>query len=239
MKKVLWDELRRTEIEQAVKDDAIVIIPTGSTEQHGVHLPLNTDANTSFEIAKRTAEAIDDFPVLVLPPLWMGYSPMHMTRHGTITLKYHTLVEVLTQVGESVYAHGFKRVLFLNGHGGNIGAIASLRMKLAYESHCPPSMALGWWQVPSIAKLGPIQDHAGEIETSLQLYLQPELVDKDSLSWTEGVLGDPSKGTAERGEGIIKDVVNDLVKFLGDFRDGKLDDVWGWTEKPMAGKKDV
>jgi creatinine amidohydrolase len=74
---------------------------------------------------------------------------MHMTRHGAISLKYHTLVEVLTQVAESVYAHGFKKLLLLNGHGGNISAVGAMRMMLAYEYNFPPSVSIEWWRFPS------------------------------------------------------------------------------------------
>jgi creatinine amidohydrolase len=162
---------------------------------------------------------------------------MHMTRHGAISLKYHTLVEVLTQVAESVYAHGFKKLLLLNGHGGNISAVGAMRMILAYELSCPPSVALFWAQLPSQPK--PTKEHAGELETSYQLYLQPELVDKDSLFWTEGVFGDPSKATRERGERMIKDAVIDLVKILRDYHDDKLDDEWGWSKEVMVGRKEV
>lgn len=90
MKKVLWQELRRPEFEEAIKADAIVIIPVGSIEQHGNHLPVNTDTNCCFTIAQRAALAIEEFPVLVLPPIWTGYSPYHMAYTGTITLTYHT-----------------------------------------------------------------------------------------------------------------------------------------------------
>ena len=237
MKKVLWEELRRPEFEQAVKDNAVVIIPTGATEQHGSHLPVNTDSNICFSIAKRAAEAADDFPILILPVIWSAYSPMHMTRHGAISLKNNTLTEVLTQVAESVYAHGFKKVLFLNSHGGNMGPIASMRMKLAYESNCPPCLAVTYFHLPSTPKVK--AEHAGMLETSMQLYLQPELVDKESLCWTEGVFGDPSKATREMGKEIIEGLTNDLVKVCRDFRDGKLDDGWGWTEEVMVGRKDV
>ena len=69
MKKILWGELRRTEFEELAKANAVVIIPVGSTEQHGNHLPINTDANCCFVIAQRAAQAIDEFPVLVLPTI--------------------------------------------------------------------------------------------------------------------------------------------------------------------------
>jgi creatinine amidohydrolase len=239
MKKVLWEEMRRTEIEQAAKDDAIVIIPTGSIEQHGAHLPLNTDNITGFTIAKRAAEAINDFPVLVLPSIWTGYSPEHMSYAGTITLKFQTYVDVLSQVAACVYAHGFKKILFINSHGGNRFAVGSMRIKLAYEDNFPPSVSIEWWRLPSVeTKINLVDDsHAGNGPTSIQLYLQPELVDKDSLFWSKGVFGDPSKATREYGERIIKDYVNGLMKMLRDYHDGKLDDGWGWSEEPVVGRK--
>jgi len=237
-KKVLWEEFRRTEFEQAVKDDAVVILALGSIEQHGDHLPVNTDTKQCFEIAKRAAEVVDDFPVLVLPAMWLGYSQEHMCRPGAITLKFHTYIEVLTEVAECVYAHGFKKVLFLNGHGGNLAAASALRIKLAFESHCPPSVLKTWFMLPSLPEL-PSDGHAGPSETSTNLYLQPDLVDKDNLHWAEGVFGDPSLGTKELGEEIINTAANELVKVLRDFHEGKIDDGWGWSEEPMVGGKGV
>ena len=106
-RKVLWEELRRTEFEQFVKKDAIVIIPVASIEQHGEHLPVNTDSHACFMIAKKAAEAINDFPVLVTPAIWTGYSPMHMSYPGSITLKFETLVRLLTDVAVSIHTQGF------------------------------------------------------------------------------------------------------------------------------------
>lgn len=250
MKKVLWEELRRPEFEQALAGDAVVIIPVGSTEQHGDHLPVNTDANSCFQVAKRAAEAIDDFPVLVMPPIWTGYSLEHMAYPGAISLKHHTFVELLSQVAVSVYTHGFKKILFLNGHGGNTSVVAAMRTKLAYEESFPPSLALGWWEFPALAKeavrsvekdIGPHgpTGHAGEIETSVQLYLQPELVDKDAMVWSKGVFGDPAYGTMEKGERLISAAVNGLVQVLKEYHDGKIDDGWGWREECFVGRKDV
>lgn len=226
MKKVHWEEMRRTEIEEAAKANAVVIIPVGSTEQHGNHLPINTDANCCSDIAQRAAQAVDEFPVLVTPTIWMGFSPHHMAYPGTITLKYHTLVEVLTQVVASVHAHGFKKILILNGHGGNRGIVDSLRFKLTYEDGIP-LVGYSYWEMPSVTEkllklaqtdegLGKkdIIGHAGEVETSLQLYLQPELVDIESAAKAPGVMGDPTSGTREKGEYIVNTAVNALVKIL-------------------------
>ncbi len=246
MKEVLWQKLRRTEFEKAVEADAIVIIPVGSTEQHGHHLPINTDANCCFTIAQRAAQAIDDFPVLVLPPVWTGYSPHHMAHPGTITLKYHTFVEMLTQIATSIYAHGFKKILFLNGHGGNSPAVASLRTKLAAEEGVS-AMGYNYWEIPSvpeqIMKIVSQSDkgfagHSGEMETSLQLYLQPELVDMAAATWVPGVWGDPSTGTREEGENIVNTVVSALVKMLRDYHSGKLEDDLVWRREVRDEVKD-
>jgi creatinine amidohydrolase len=238
MKEVSWGKLRRPEIENAAKAGGIVIIPVASIEQHGNHLPVNTDANCCFEIAKRAAQAIDEFPLLVLPPIWTGYSPHHMTYPGSITLKYHTFVDLLTQVATSVHAHGFKKILFLNGHGGNSAIVAAMRIKLAAEEGFS-CIATTYWDLPSVS--GQIKKvsqsdkgfigHAGEIETSLQLFLQPELVDQGAATWSPGVWGDPSTGAREKGESIVKVVVDALVKLLREYHSGILEDRLVWRKE--------
>lgn len=246
VKKVLWQELRRTEFEQAVKANAIVIIPVASIEQHGEHLPVNTDANTCFTIAQRAAQAIDEFPVLVLPLIWTGYSPMHMSYPGTITLKYHTFVELLTQVAVSVYAQGFRKILFLNGHGGNETVINAMQRKLVAEDGVPGTAGYTWWHIPSVAEEIKIISeshqnsiyHAGELETSIQLYLQPDLVNKDAAVWVRGVLGDPSTGTREKGERLVNAAKDALVEILRDYYSGKLLEREVWGKAVFEGRKE-
>ena len=231
MKKVLWATLRRPEFESAVKADGIVIIPVGSTEQHGNHLPINTDANCCFTIAQRAALLIDEFPVLVLPPIWTGYSPRHMSYPGSISLKFHTFVELLTQVAASVHAHGFRKILFLNGHAGNSPAVAAMRNKLAAEEGVS-CVGYNYWDLSSVLERMKIVSqsdkgfigHSGEIETSLQLYLQPELVDMDTATGVPGVWGDPSTGAREKGESIVNAAVNGLVKIIRDYHSGSLEE---------------
>jgi creatinine amidohydrolase len=240
MKEVLWEKLRRPEIENASKAGGIVIIPVASMEQHGNHLPVNTDANCCFEIAKRAAQAIDEFPLLVLPPIWTGYSPHHMTYPGSITLKYHTFVELLTQVATSVHAHGFKKIFFLNGHGGNSAIVAAMRTKLAAEEGFS-SIGYNYWDLPSVPeqiKMVSQSDkgfigHSGEAETSLQLYLQPELVDRGAATWAPGVWGDPSTGAREKGERIFNVAVDALVKILREYHSGILEDRLIWRKEVL------
>jgi creatinine amidohydrolase len=231
MKKIFWQELRRPEFEAVLQINAVVIIPVASTEQHGAHLPVNTDANICYTVAQRAAQETEEFPVLVLPVIWMGYSPHHMAFPGTITLKFHTFVDVLSQVATSIYEHGFKRILFLNGHGGNAPMVNAMRRELAAQRGMSV-VGYNYWQLPGVAEemkaaskvdkgaLG----HAGEMETSAQLYLQPELVDAAECEWGPGVKGDPSSGTCEEGERVINAAVRGLVKILADYHRGILEE---------------
>ena len=238
MKKVLWEQMRRTEFAQAAKTDAVVIIPVASTEQHADHLPINTDTNVCSTIAKRAADAVEEFPVLVMPPVWMGYSPHHMVHAGSITLTYHTFVEVLTELAVCVYSHGFKKILFLNGHGGNSAIIAGLRTKLEAEKNVPV-IGYTYWELPGVTqKMKEISEtdkgfigHSGEMETSLQLYLQPALVDTSRAEWAPGAFGDPSSGTREKGKRLINVVVDALIATLREFHNGKLEDKLFWRKE--------
>ncbi len=238
MKKILWEQMRRTEFEAAVRADAVVIIPVASIEQHANHLPINTDTNICSTIARRAAEAVEEFPVLVLPPVWTGYSPHHMKHPGSITLKFHTFVEVLSEVAACVHAHGFKKILFLNGHGGNSPVIAGLRTKLGTEDNVP-AVGYTYWELPGVSeqmkKLTETDKgfigHAGELETSLQLYLQPDLVDLDAAEWAPGGYGDPSSGTREKGERFVDIVVTALIATLKQFHDGTLEDRLVWRKE--------
>jgi creatinine amidohydrolase len=238
MKKILWEEFRRTEFEAAVKDNAVVIIPVASIEQHADHLPINTDTNICFSIAMRAAQVIEDFPVLILPPVWTGYSPHHMEFPGSITLKYHTFVEVLTQVAISVHAHGFENILFLNGHGGNSPIVASIQRKLAAEEKIT-AFSYDYWQLPTVNEyMKKISEsdkgrigHSGEMETSFQLYLRPELVDNAAVKWAPGAKGDPTFGSRDKGERLFAAIVDALINVLRDCHSGKLEETLKWRKE--------
>jgi creatinine amidohydrolase len=238
MKKVMWQEMRRTEFEEAVKENAVIIIPVGSTEQHGEHLPVNTDVNCCYSIAKKAAETVDDFPVLILPPVWTGYSPHHMAYHGTITVKLDTFLELLSGIAKSVHAHGFKNILFLNGHGGNTPAVAVMRNKLSGEEGFPV-IGYDYFALPGVAQemkrlietdKGVI-GHSGECETSMELFLQPELVDESKAKWMPGVKGNPIAGSRSKGERLFNFIVGSLVQVLRDYHSGKLENDLVWRKE--------
>ncbi len=235
MKNVLWEQLKRTDFQEYVAADAVVIIPVGSMEQHGWHLPVNTDTNCCYSIAKAAAERVDHVKVLVLPPIWTGYSPHHMQMEqaeGTITLGFHTFADVLTDVAASVYAHGFRKIMFLNGHGGNTAIVTAVRIKLGEEKRIPSVHGFTYWELPDVPELmrsmsetdkGSI-GHAGEFETSLQLFLQPELVDMDVAEWVSGTRGDPTSASREKGKTVFDAVVQSLSDVIRRYHAGEYDD---------------
>jgi creatinine amidohydrolase len=238
MREVLWERLKRTDIQQAANTGAVVIIPVASLEQHANHLPLNTDANIVSTIAQRAARETEAFPVLVLPTIWSGFSPHHMPYPGSVTLKYHTFVDVLTQVAASVQAHGFRKILLLNGHGGNSSIVAGMRTKLATEDGVSV-VGYDYWSLPSMAQAmrslcttdrGSV-GHAGEFETSVQLRLQPELVETREAAWVPGAFGDPSAATAEKGERLMQAAVAALVELLRTYHSGELEDRLQWRRQ--------
>ncbi len=167
-----WQELDKLRIK--AKDT--IIIPVGSTEQHGRHLPLGTDTMVATMLAVDAAEKAQ---VLVAPPLWYGWSPHHMVLPGTITLRPEVLIEVLYDVMESLGKHGFKRFIVINGH-----RIVNIPwMQIAAER---AQRLLGIKVVifdpayMSKEVVGPLGfgavGHSEEIESSHMLYKHPELV---------------------------------------------------------------
>lgn len=156
---------------------------------------------------------------------------MHMAYPGTITLKFNTFVNLLTDVAVSIYAHGFRKLFFLNGHGANEFIIKAMRSKLANEEHVPSVIGYNWWGIPPVTEemknisqsdKGSI-GHAGELETSIRMYLRPELVNSNAAVWVRGVWGDPSTGTRDKGERLISVAVDALVKILREYHSGELD----------------
>jgi creatinine amidohydrolase len=173
---VLWQKLRRGEVRTAAEAGGLVLLPLGAVEQHGPHLPLDTDSFTAFTVCVRAAEQVRDFPVLVLPPIWWGLSPYWMAFPGTLTLAPETLLALIVDLAGSVAAHGFRRLVVVNGHGGNDGLIQAAAVKASRGDI--QVAALSYWSlIPDVLAKVAERDggdigHAGELETSIQLHLQ-------------------------------------------------------------------
>jgi creatinine amidohydrolase len=101
-KKVLWQEMLRHELLAAVADRGVVIVPVGSIEQHGPHCPQDVDISIPYHLAIRAADAINDFPVVVAPPITYGFTHYNLGEIGTITLGLETFIAVLGDVARSI-----------------------------------------------------------------------------------------------------------------------------------------
>ena len=144
-KKVLWQELLRHELLTALEQQPVVIVPVGSVEQHGPHCPQDVDISIPYHLAIKTADAIDDFPVIVAPPVTYGFTHYNMGEVGTISLALETFIAVLCDVSRSIWANGFHRIILLNGHGGNEQPTWAAAVKLAEEDVWP--VALTYWKM--------------------------------------------------------------------------------------------
>jgi creatinine amidohydrolase len=120
-------ELTSDEIAGARDGNAVVLVPVGATEQHSRHLPVETDHFLAHKVAHLAAPRVTSVPVLVAPTLPFGFSPHHVSHAGTISLRLDTYLSVLGDIATSLANSGFRRIVFVNGHGGNN---APLRAKI-------------------------------------------------------------------------------------------------------------
>jgi creatinine amidohydrolase len=129
---VLWQDLTDREIALARDAGAIVLVPVGAIEQHAGHLPVETDIALSTAISVSAARRLDR-PVLVAPPLPYGFSPHHLSRPGTISLRLQTFLTVVREIVVSIVQSGFPRVIIVNGHGGNSAPLRALAGELVTD----------------------------------------------------------------------------------------------------------
>jgi creatinine amidohydrolase len=158
------------------KAGGIAIIPVGSVEQHGYHLPLGTDTMVAMMLAEDAAKATE---TLVVPPLWFGWSPHHMVLPGTITIRPEILIEVLYDVIGSLKCHGFSKFVVINGHRiVNIAWMqiaaerAQRQLGVKVVLFDPAFMSK---ELVSQLEYGPV-GHSEEIETAHMMYKHPDLV---------------------------------------------------------------
>jgi len=183
---VKYGELNWTQIEDA--SHKVVVLPLGSLEQHGYHLPLLTDTMIGAEITRRAEEALGDEAVF-LPMLWVGASDHHRAFPGTVSASNHVYVDLLVDMIESIIAGGFRRIFLLNSHGGNItpGRMAIYDVQLSHRDMPDLYLAFSsWWTLAAeqVAALTNVRQemvtHACEQESSMILRLRPELVRMDA-----------------------------------------------------------
>lgn len=187
MTEIEWRRLRADELRERAAQDTLVILPIGSLEQHGPHLPVEVDSVLGKAVALRTARAMSERgqSVLVLPMLWTGLSEHHMSFGGTITLDLPAFNAVIECVCRSVLRHGFKRIVLLNGHGGNDNALRNCADELSVKLDAPIVQFTYWYAaaepIRAILETQQGLSHACEAETSMMMALRPELVAEERI----------------------------------------------------------
>lgn len=189
-----WSGRTYPEIDDvAEKEGSILVLPIGSIEQHGHHLPTATDTILVDAIAQHGAERVsEDVPLLVTEPLWAGYSPHHQSIGGTLTLEFDTLLRAVEDLAAGAVDLGFDALVLLNGHGGNISLVNAAVSTIGTEHDTVEVSSLTYFQLAN-SFIDEIRDsgaggisHGGEFETSLMLHLRPDLVREDEIRRTYG-----------------------------------------------------
>lgn len=178
-----YGHLTNVEMKQAIADRRVILIPIGSMESHGEHLPVDTDCTIAYHFAVEAARRIPD-QVLVTPLIPFTFDAHFMDYPGTITVQSDTLINYLMDVGKSIAHHGFKRLIFVNGHGTNIPylTIVSLRLSIETPALCTHVSSLSHQETMKELRESSFPggiSHACEMETSLMLYVDGEHVHMD------------------------------------------------------------
>ena len=184
-----WADLTTQDFARAIQNGlaarTIAVLPVAATEQHGPHLPLSVDTVLADGVVAATLPHVpEDLNVLFLPTQAVGLSPEHMQFPGTLTLKAETVIQLWTQLGESVARAGINKLVLLNAHGGQVGVMdivaRDLRARLGMLVY-----SVNWFNLPLLDAQGKDINaqfsaeehrfgiHAGEVETSMMLALNP------------------------------------------------------------------
>jgi creatinine amidohydrolase len=234
---LLLSDLGWPDVQEYLRRDDRMILVVGSTEQHGRHMTFASDVWQPWEIACRVS---DRTGVLVAPSLNYGMSLHHLGFPGSLSLRPQTLASAIMDLLESAYEHGFRRILLLNGHGGNTAAIQTALAESLNELH-GLQVRLGiWWHEPEVKAVmeaafpGEAGGHANASETSMVLAIRPDVVRLDRAEhspdapspgfltrqvfmdyFPHGVIGsDPRKASAEVGERALTAAVEVYEKLL-------------------------
>lgn len=226
----------------------VALIPVGATEQHGPNMALETDTAIAFRLSLRLAETV--YPRgIVTPPLSYGVSYHHMSFPGTLTLSPETFQAVVLEVIESLRQHGIENFFIVDGHAGNQGALDVLMTKLRFQMGLNAAYLFYFTLVDDVIREGVKTErwgHACEVEASVGLALQPDLVRNAELAMGKlrsgplpysvatdrlrlgvplafdeitdnGALGDAREASEAFGHHIVEAVVERSVRFLDRF----------------------
>jgi creatinine amidohydrolase/Fe(II)-dependent formamide hydrolase-like protein len=252
----LWGELTWSDAAERFKQVDIALLPVGAIEQHGPHLPLDTDAFDAEHLASHVAGACSDPKPFVLPLISYGVSYHHDDFKGTISISNETLSRLVYEIGMSAAKNGIRKLVILNAHGGNSPALNYAAQMINRDARIFACVDTGETSdVDIYNSIGTPNDvHAGEIETSTTLAVRPHLVkmeralksvpefssryldftSKRGISWyaytrkisATGIMGDPTKADAQKGERIWEIMIAHLVAFIEDLKHMSLDEIY-------------
>ena len=254
--KYLYGEMTWPEIKDAAAAEKVAVVPVATIEDHGRHLPVDTDVRLCVAACDEAVSSAADRAVLV-PPINHGYSPHHMDFPGPITIGAETFVRYGVDVCRSLVYHGFRRILIVNGHGSNTPFVDIIARLTVVETGALAA-AVNYWAAPGVREVAESfresdkvggMNHACEFETSIYLALRPELVDMSKAVreishrptknyWTDlvagdgplmmmehwsaisetGVMGDPTKASAEKGKLLLAAAARGLVELIDEIR---------------------
>ncbi|WP_020529395.1 creatininase family protein [Flexithrix dorotheae] len=252
----LWEKLTWEELDEKLKVSDTAILPCGAIEQHGPHLPVDIDYYDANYLARKVAEACSEPKPLVIPPIPFGVSYHHEDFKGTISVSNDALSKFVYDIGMSLAQNGIKKLIIINGHGDNAPTLNYAAQMINRDAHIFVCVDTGETSDEDLYHLidTPNDIHAGEIETSTTLALRPEMVKMDkavnetlkfgstyldftserSVSWyvrtkkisESGIMGDPTKATAEKGKKMWDIMIAHLVKFVEEIKSSKLEDLY-------------
>ena len=252
----LWAELRWPEAKRRLAEVDLALIPVGAIEQHGPHLPLDTDAYDAERLCREVAVLCSQPRPLVLPLLPYGVSYHHEDFPGTVSISPETLSKMVYEIGMSVAKQGITKLVIVNGHGGNGPALHFAAQKINRDAHIFTCVDTGETSDVEIDKLTTTKNdvHAGEVETSTSLHYRPHLVrmdlarpsvprfssdylefsSKKGIGWyvrtarisSNGVLGDPTEASPEKGSRMWEIMIHNLVELVQDLKNMTLDEIY-------------
>jgi creatinine amidohydrolase len=248
-----WAEKRATEFDNVDPQKSIAILPTAAIEQHGPHLPVGTDTMIMQGMLKRLKQQCpDDLDLYILPIQAVGKSNEHLWARGTLTLTAQDALSVWTDIGLSVARAGFRKIVIVNSHGGNLDLISILSRELRVRA-AMLAVKCQWGSFGHPESMYTENElkygiHGGDVETSLMLAFNAECVDmskaKDfrsaaettaispigpiSRGWiasdlnADGTVGNASLGTAEKGEATANHQVAGFIELLRQVVEAEL-----------------
>ena len=247
----MYEDLKGPEVPYVLSESSIILLPVGAIEQHGPHLPMSVDRVIAEETAKAIVERCsNDLDVWLLPTLSVSKSNEHDWSTGTISLRYETLMAVLDDIGRSLSKTPAKKLVLLNGHGGNTTllntALRELRLNYSLETFLiHPALPPAYGGSSTEDELG-MGIHGGRDETSVFMFLRPDLVDLTkaerripekldrnkhvkfggsvAFGWLsndfheDGYIGDPTGASIELGETLFNSAVESLCEALAEIK---------------------